>query len=128
MKKTSILLLGAGILALTACGGNKKAETATTTAAPEAEVIIDSAFQKAAAGDYKSYDKTKVITLGEDFTVKTQNDQDYYKWELAAQPQDSMAAIYLNRKGQDTDIKKDAQLDLSEGTLVIKNETYRKDK
>ena len=127
MKKMTIMAFAIATFALTACNNSNKSEQKATVPVEET-AITDEAFQKAAAGDYKSFDGTKVITLTSDFNVTTKKDKAYYKWELQMQPQDSVAAITLNSKGQDTDIKTPAQLDLTEGTLVVKNETYRKTK
>lgn len=125
MKKATILTLALATLIFAACGGNKEKAQANTTV--EETVISDTAFQNAAAGDYKSYDGKKVITLGADFSVKVQNeDKEYYQWELSMQPQGDVASITLNSKGQDTDVKTPAQLDITEETLIVKNETYRK--
>ena len=125
MKKLTIVALGLGLLAVTACN-NKKAETPAPAPA-EQEVIKDSAFQKAAAGDYKSLDGKTVITLGSDFSASTKNyNKEFYKWELAMQPQGSEAVILLDSKGMDTDIKEQAQIDVEEGKIIVKNETFRK--
>ena len=84
-------------------------------------------FRSAAAGDYKSADGKRVITLNADFTAKTTNlDKDYYKWELEVKPQGTEANITLDRKGLDADVKDQATLDTAEGKLIVKNETFRK--
>ena len=125
MKKVTILAFAMGLLAITACNNKKEAKQAATPT--EQTVVTDSAFQKSAAGDYKSLDGSKVITINSDFTVVTKNnDKDYYKWELIAKPQDSVANILLNRKGLDSDVQEQAVLDVAAGKLVIKNETFRK--
>lgn len=125
MKKVTILAFAMGLLAITACNNKKEAKQAATLT--EQTVVTDSAFQKSAAGDYKSLDGSKVITINSDFTVVTKNnDKDYYKWELIAKPQDSVANILLNRKGLDSDVQEQAVLDVAAGKLVIKNETFRK--
>ena len=123
MKKLTMMAFAMGMLAFTACSEKK-------TAAPAAEaapVVTDSAFQAAAAGDYKSADGERVITLNADFTAKTTKlDKEYYKWELEVKPQGTAANITLDRKGLDADVKDQATLDIAEGKLVVKNETFRK--
>ena len=121
-----IVALGLGLLTITACNNSKKADT---PAAPvKKEVVTDSAFQKAAAGDYKSLDGKTVITLGSDFTAKTQNyNKEYYKWELMSAPNGATeAVIFLDRKGMDKDIQENATIDVEEGKLIVNNETFRK--
>lgn len=127
MRKTILFAMVLGIMALSACNDNKKQQENMEAETSVQSAPADSAFQEAAAGDYKSYDGSKVITLNKDLTVTTKNCEKYYSWELIAQPQDSVAAIYLNKKGIDADIQAQAQLDLVEGALTIKNETFRKD-
>lgn len=124
MKKLTILAIAMGMVAFTACSEKK---AAPVSAQAEQTVVEDSAFQAAAAGEYKSADGKRIITINADFTAKTTNyDKDYYKWELQVKPQGSAADIYLDRKGLDADVKDQATLDINEGTLLIKNETFRK--
>ncbi len=124
MKKLSILAIAMGMLAFTACS-EKKAPQAVQPV--EETVVTDSAFQQAAAGDYKSADGKRVITLGSDFSVKTSNlPKEYTKWALQVKPQGAEATIDLARKGLDADIIEQASLDIEEGKLIVKNETFRK--
>lgn len=124
MKKLSILAIAMGMLAFTACS-EKKAPQAVQPV--EEAVVTDSAFQQAAAGDYKSADGKRVITLGSDFSVKTSNlPKEYTKWALQVKPQGAEATIDLARKGLDADIIEQASLDIEEGKLIVKNETFRK--
>lgn len=125
MKKLSFIALALGLLTMSACD-NKKAETQAPAQA-EVEVIKDSAFQEKVAGEYKSLDQKTVITLNSDFTasVKEYNKQ-YYKWEFTTKPEATTLNIELIRKGADTDVKDQALLDVEEGKLVLKNETFRK--
>lgn len=123
MKKILIFTFALGMIAFTSCSEKK----ATTAAPAQAEVVTDSAFQNAAAGDYKSYDGAKVITLNSDFSVTVKGTKEYYKWELIAKPEGSATTIFLDRKGVDADVQEQASLDTEEGTLVLKNETYRKE-
>lgn len=124
MKKILLFAFAVGMITFTSC--NKKS---TPKEAPvKAEVVTDSAYQNAAAGNYKSYDGEKVITLNSDFSVKTKGTKDYYKWELIAKPEGSATTIFLDRKGVDSDVQEQATIDTEEGTLVLKNETYRKEK
>ena len=105
----------------------EEGSSSAEAAAPVEEVVTDSAFQAAAAGDYKSADGERVITLNADFTAKTTKlDKEYYKWELEVKPQGTEANITLDRKGLDADVKDQATLDIAEGKLVVKNETFRK--
>lgn len=123
MKKILIFTFALGMIAFTSCSEKK----ATTAAPAQVEVVTDSAFQNAAAGDYKSYDGAKVITLNSDFSVTVKGTKEYYKWELIAKPEGSATTIFLDRKGVDADVQEQASLDTEEGTLILKNETYRKE-
>lgn len=125
MKKITFLAFALGILAITSCNSKKenKQETAPAT---EIAATVDSAFLKSVAGDYKSLDGSRVITLNSDLTAATKNfDKEYYKWELA-ESQDSTAVVLLIRKGIDADVQEQAVVDLAAGKLVIKNETFRR--
>ena len=113
-------------LAMASCNGKKAEQAAPATTLQEDSTPVDTAFLNKAVGEYKSYDGSKSITLNADFTVTTKNDKDFYKWDIAMEPQNDMAAITLFRKGADKDIEAQAQLDLVEEALTIKNETYRK--
>lgn len=125
MKKSMIVAFGLGLLTIVSC--NSKKADAPAAAPAEKEVVTDSAFQASAAGDYKSLDGKTVITLNADFTAKTQNySKEYYKWELMVAPQGSEANILLSSKGMDTDIQDQAIIDVEEGKIVLKNETFRK--
>lgn len=124
MKKLTILAFVMGMVAFTACS-EKKAPQAVQPV--EETVVTDSAFQQAAAGEYKSADGKRIITLGSDFTVKTTNlPNEYTKWALQVQPQGTETSIELVRKGLDADIIEQASLDTAEGKLIVKNETFRK--
>lgn len=111
-------------ITLAACNGKKTEQTQEATT--EVVAITDTAFQNKVAGDYQSYDGSKVITLNSDLTVTTKNDQDYYKWELITLPEGDQTVILLDRKGVDKDIQTQAQIDASEGMIIVNNETYRK--
>lgn len=125
MKKLTFMAIAMGMLLFAACS-EKKAQTAAAQQ-PEQTVVTDSAFQQAAAGDYKSADGKRVITLNSDFTVKTTGlDKEYYKWELMVQPDGSATTILLDRKGIDADVQEQAALDTEDGSIIVKNETFRK--
>ena len=82
---------------------------------------------KGAAGDYLSYDLQRTITLNADGTITTKGiDQEYTEWELASQPAAGMAEIKVSRKGIDAIVKDPGDIDLNDGRLLIKDETYRK--
>ena len=127
MKKSMIMALAAALVLATACNDSKK--TAQPAPASQPTEITDSAFQAAAAGAYKSYDGKKTITINSDFTVKTENfDKEYYKWAFLTDPKGVNAAtVSLIRKGLDADVEEQATLDTQDGTLLIKNETFRKE-
>lgn len=126
MKKLSFIALALGLLTIAACDNNKKAE-APAPAKAEVEVIKDSAFQQKVAGEYKSLDQKTVITLNSDFTASVKEyTKQYYKWEFVTKPEATTINIELVRKGADTDVKDEALLDVEEGKLVLKNETFRK--
>ncbi len=125
MKKLIIAAFAMGLLAFTACSEKKATNPAPAQA--EQTVVKDSAFQQAAAGEYKSADGTRSITLNSDFTAKTKNfDKEYYKWELMAKPEGTTAVIFLDRKGIDADVKDQATIDTEDGSIIVKNETFRK--
>ena len=125
MKKLIIAAFAMGLLAFTACSEKKATNPAPAQA--EQTVVKDSAFQQAAAGEYKSADGTRSITLNSDFTAKTKNfDKEYYKWELMAKPEGTTAVIFLDRKGIDAEVKDQATIDTEDGSIIVKNETFRK--
>lgn len=126
MKKLTVMVIAMGALTFAACSEKKTQEAAQQPT--EVEIVVtDSAFQKKAAGDYKTPDGKQVITLNSDFSVKTTNyDKEYYKWALFSKPEVSTVDIQLIRKGIDADVTETATVDVKEGTLVIKNETFRK--
>lgn len=100
---------------------------AQAPAQAEQTVVTDSAFQAAAAGEYKSADGERCVTLNSDFSVKVKGlDKEFYKWELPAKPEGKAAVIILSRKGLDADVQEQATLDTEEGSIIIKNETFRK--
>ena len=68
MKKLTLMAIAMGMLAFTACTEKKPA---AAPAAQVEEVVTDSAFQQAVAGEYKSADGKRIITINADFTVKT---------------------------------------------------------
>lgn len=125
MKKTMIFAIVLGMITLSSC--NEKKAPQTQEVVPT--TITDSTFQASAAGNYKSYDGKKVITINSDFSVHTENlDKEYYKWAFLTDPKGTTAAsISLIRKGLDADVEDQATIDTSEGTLLIKNETFRKE-
>ena len=97
------------------------------SAQAEQTVVTDSAFQAAAAGEYKSADGERSVTLNSDFSVKVKGlNKEFYKWELPAKPEGKAAVIILSRKGLDDDVQEQATLDTEEGSIIIKNETFRK--
>ena len=127
MKKLSILAIAMGMLAFTAC--SEKKAPAQPAQQAEQTVITDSAAQKAIAGDYKSADGKRVITLNSDFTAKTSNlDKEFYKWSFLVKPEGTSVQIELARKGLDADVTEQAAIDTEDGSLLLKNETFRKDK
>lgn len=124
MKKMTFMAIAMGLFAFTACQQTKKEAPA---AEPVVEVITDSATQQKVAGEYKSVDGKRIITINSDFTVKTTGlDKDFFKWELMVKPENSTVNINLVRKGLDAEVKDQAVIDAEEGSLVLKNETFRK--
>lgn len=103
MKKLTLMAIAMGMLAFTACTEKKPA---AAPAAQVEEVVTDSAFQQAVAGEYKSADGKRIITVNADFTVKTTGlDKDYFKWDMDVKPQGPSANINLIRKGLDAESK-----------------------
>lgn len=68
MKKMTFMAIAMGLFAFTACQQTKKEAPA---AEPVVEVITDSATQQKVAGEYKSADGKRIITINSDFTAKT---------------------------------------------------------
>lgn len=127
MKKLTIMAIALGALTFAACSEKKTQEPAQQPTEVKEAVITDSAFQQKAAGSYKSPDGERVITLNSDFSVKTTKfTKEYYKWALVAKPEGDNVEIELIRKGLDADVTEPATLDVKEGAIVIKNETFRK--
>ena len=82
MKNLTLMAIAMGMLAFTACTEKKPAAAPATQAE---EVVTDSAFQQAVAGEYKSADGKRIITVNADFTVKTTGlDKDYFKCNNSA--------------------------------------------
>ena len=124
MKKMTFMAIAMGLFAFTACQQTKKEAPA---AEPVVEVITDSATQQKVAGEYKSADGKRIITINSDFTVKTTGlDKDFFKWEFMVKPENSTVNINLVRKGLDAEVKDKAVIDAEEGSLLLKNETFRK--
>ena len=124
MKKMTFMAIAMGLFAFTACQQTKKEAPA---AEPVVEVITDSATQQKVAGEYKSADGKRIITINSDFTAKTTGlDKDFFKWEFMVKPENSTVNINLVRKGLDAEVKDQAVIDAEEGWLVLKNETFRK--
>jgi hypothetical protein len=124
MKKMTFMAIAMGLFAFTACQQTKKEAPA---AEPVVEVITDSATQQKVAGEYKSADGKRIITINSDFTVKTTGlDKDFFKWEFMVKPENSTVNINLVRKGLDAEVKDQAVIDAEEGSLLLKNETFRK--
>lgn len=124
MKKMTFMAIAMGLFAFAACQQTKKEAPA---AEPVVEVITDSATQQKVAGEYKSADGKRIITINSDFTVKTTGlDKDFFKWEFMIKPEASPINIYLVRKGLDAEVKDQAVIDAEEGSLLLKNETFRK--
>lgn len=124
MKKMTFMAIAMGLFAFTACQQTKKEAPA---AEPVVEVITDSATQQKVAGEYKSADGKRIITINSDFTAKTTGlDKDFFKWEFMVKPENSTVNINLVRKGLDAEVKDQAVIDAEEGSLLLKNETFRK--
>lgn len=124
MKKLTFMAIAMGVLAFASCSEKKPA---AAPAQAEETVVEDSAYQQAIAGEYKSADGKRIININADFTAKTIGlDKDYFKWELSEKPQGASTSIYLCRKGIDADVRDMASVDAEEGTLIVKNETFRK--
>ena len=124
MKKITLMAIALGMFVFAACQQTKKEAPA---AEPVVEVITDSAAQQKVAGEYKSADGKRIITINSDFTAKSTGlDKDFFKWEFMVKPEASTINIYLVRKGLDAEVKDQAVLDVEEGSLLLKNETFRK--
>ena len=124
MKKITLMAIALGMFVFAACQQTKKEAPA---AEPAVEVITDSAAQQKIAGEYKSADGKRIITINSDFTAKSTGlDKDFFKWEFMVKPEASTINIYLVRKGLDAEVKDQAVLDVEEGSLLLKNETFRK--
>ncbi len=127
MKTVSMLLATSLLMGFASCGNKASNTVEGQDSTVLSKVMVDSAFAKAAAGDYLSYDLQRTITLNADGTITTKGiDQEYTEWELASQPTDGMAEIKVSRKGIDAVVKDPGAIDLNDGRLLIKDETYRK--
>ena len=124
MKKLTLMAIAMGMLAFTACTEKKPAAAPATQVEEEG---TSSAFNHEVAVKFQSASGTQIITVNADFTVKTTGlDKDYFKWDMDVKPQGPSANINLIRKGLDSDVKDMVSVDTEEGTLIVKNETYRK--
>ena len=124
MKKMTFMAIAMGLFAFTSCQQTKKEAPA---AEPVVEVITDSATQQKDAGEYKSDHGKRIITINSDFTVKTTGlDKDFFNWFFMVKPENSTVNIHLVRKGLDAEVKDQAVIDAEEGSLLLKNETFRK--
>lgn len=127
MKKINLLLASALLLGIASCGNKTAKDSEAVDSTAVVATVVDSSFVKAAAGDYLSYDLQRTITLKEDGTVASKGFQtEYTAWELASQPADSMAEIKVIRKGLEAEVKDPGAIDLKDGRLLIKDETFRK--
>ena len=76
---------------------------------------------------YHGRSQKRIITINSDFTAKTTGlDKDFFKWEFMVKPENSTVNINLVRKGLDAEVKDQAVIDAEEGSLLLKNETFRK--
>ena len=90
------------------------------------EEPVDTAFMQANAGEYKSYDGGKSITLKADGTVECKNTKyNYDSWGVM-EKNESQASCRLSRKGIDRPISVSAFMDTHEHSIVVDNETFRK--
>ena len=103
MKKSIILAAIALSFGLTACNQQKKVKAEMPTAEMQEEPV-DTAFMQANAGEYKSYDGGKSITLKADGTVECKNTKyNYDSWGVM-EKNESQASCRLSRKGIDRPI------------------------
>lgn len=127
MKKINLVMATALFIGVASCSSKSPKNVESTDSTAVSTVKVDSNFVKAAAGDYLSYDLKRTVTLKEDGTVTSKGFQtEYTSWELASQPADSMAEIKILRKGLDAEVKDAGAIDLKDGRLLIKDETFRK--
>jgi len=124
MKKAFLGIALVLAVGFTACGNKKTGQDAAAEAIDSVQQV-DSTALKDFAGDYQSYDGTKVISLKADGTATTKNIPGAYTgWEVSMRDS-SIAAINLVRQGLDAPIKEQAQLDVKEKALIVKSETFR---
>ena len=108
MKKSIILAAIALSFGLTACNQQKKVKAEMPTAEMQEEPV-DTAFMQANAGEYKSYDGGKSITLKADGTVECKNTKyNYDSWGVM-EKNESQASCRLSRKGIDRPISVSAK-------------------
>ncbi len=125
MKKSIILAAIVLSFGLTACNQQKKVKAEMPTAEMQEEPV-DTAFMQANAGEYKSYDGGKSITLKADGTVECKNTKyNYDSWGVM-EKNESQASCRLSRKGIDRPISVSVFMDTHEHSIVVDNETFRK--
>ena len=113
MKKSIILAAIALSFGLTACNQQKKVKAEMPTAEMQEEPV-DTAFMQANAGEYKSYDGGKSITLKADGTVECKNTKyNYDSWGVM-EKNESQASCRLSRKGIDRPISVSVFMDTQE--------------
>jgi hypothetical protein len=122
MKKLIMMIAAAGMVCLSACDSKpaQKVQKGSTE-------IVDTAFQNKAAGEYRSYDSKRTLILTADGKVSSEGFKtDYTSWQLAAKPVGDMADIFLVRQGIEAPVKDKGTIDLKEGIVTTKDESFRK--
>jgi len=122
MKKLVMMVAAAGMLCLAACDSKPTQKTQK-----ESTEIVDTAFQNKVAGEYRSYDSKRTLVLTADGKVSSKGFKtDYTSWQLAAKPVGDMADIFLVRQGIEAPVKDKGTVDLKEGIVTTKDESFRK--
>lgn len=129
MKKASLFFVAVFSVSLIGCG-NKTAQNVEKVDSQATQTsFVDTAFQKAAAGNYLSYDSQRIITLQKDGKVFTKGfNNEYVSWELTSKPENGIAQVTVNRKGLDNLVKDPGVINLKGGKITVKDEIYRKAK
>ena len=124
MKRLIFPAAVALMMGLAACSQQKQPQQQQAPQ-PAAQVKVDSAAMRANAGEYRSYDGSKVLKLEANGQVTSKKLKfDYTSWRVISTGE-GYADIVLVRAGLDHEIEQNFRIDTSDHSLVIDQETFR---
>ena len=124
MKRLIFPAAVALMMGLAACSQQKQPQQQQAPQ-PAAQVQVDSAAMRANAGEYRSYDGSKVLKLEANGQVTSKKLKfDYTSWRVISTGE-GYADIVLVRAGLDHEIEQNFRIDTSDHSLVIDQETFR---